>query len=112
MTTFRFGDIVRAPFPHVERAITVPRPGVVLANWPTPVGELLWVAMITNAAHADWPGDVAIENAAKRGLIIPSKVRTAKVATVVAIMAAKIGTLDRSSKAEVRRLILDVLEAY
>ena len=112
MTAFRFGDIVRAPFPHVERAVSVPRLGLVLASWPTPVGNLLWVAMITNAAHEGWRGDVVIEDAGERGLIIPSKVRTAKAATVVAIMAAKIGVLDRSSQAEVRRSILDALPIY
>ena len=58
------------------------RPAFVLTAEPIgPDASLIWTAMITNAARPDWPDDVFIDNWQALGLIIPSKVRTAKVAT-------------------------------
>ena len=61
--------------------------------------------MITNAARADWPGDVAIPDAPDRGLLIPSKVRTAKLSTVETKDAALIGQIDDATLKAVLRFI-------
>lgn len=58
------------------------------------IGNLLWVLMVTNAAREAWPGDVAIDDWQALGLLIPSKVRTAKVSTVEASRADGLGRLD------------------
>jgi hypothetical protein len=61
--------------------------------------------MITNAARAEWPGDVAIDKAEEIGLIIPSKVRTTKIAAVETASATLIARLD---EATLRRVLEQV----
>ena len=94
-TIFEPGDIVRVPFPHVERSVVVSRPALVIGVSPLgPDGLLTWTLMITNAARDPWPGDVLIPDPTTIGLIIPSKVRTAKIAAVETAAAKRIGVLD------------------
>jgi mRNA interferase MazF len=57
--------------------------------------------MITNAARPEWPGDVAIENAEALGLLIPSKVRTSKIASAETASAIRLGRLDDDMVARV-----------
>lgn len=100
---FEAGDIVRVPYPHVERPVVVPRPAVVLTSAAVgPNGLLIWTMMVTNAAREAWPGDVPIPDAEVLGLRIPSKVRTAKVYTVEAAVARPIGRLDEATWSRVR----------
>lgn len=97
---------MRAPFPHVERAIIVPRPALVLAVLPTDaIGDLLWVAMITNAQRPEWRGDVHIADAPDRGQIVPSKVRTAKIATIAADAVLTLGVADAETIKTVRSIV-------
>jgi mRNA interferase MazF len=106
-TIFEGGDIVRVPYPHVERPIVVPRPAIVLTRKPVgPRGLLIWTAMVTNAIRDDWPGDVAIPNAQALGLLIPSKVRTAKIYTSESAAASLIGRLDEETWVAVREKVL------
>ena len=106
LTSYSVGDLVRVPFPHVElRRLTV-RPALVIAiHDGAPVGPLLWVLMITNAIRAAWPGDIVIPDAPSRGLLIPCKVRSAKIATVMAADALKLGVIDQATLNEVKRTI-------
>jgi mRNA interferase MazF len=93
-TTFNAGDIVRVPYPHVERRVVVQRPAVVFSRHPVgPDGLLLWTVMITNAERERWPGDVLIPDWQNAGLIIPSKIRTAKVSSVQTAQAHYLGRL-------------------
>lgn len=81
----------------------VPRPAVVLTPKPLgPDGLLIWTAMITNATRPAWPGDIVIRDAEKLGLVIPSKVRTAKIAAVETAAAVRIGRLDAALWNEIR----------
>lgn len=94
MTRFEAGDIVRVPFPHVETNQRRYRPALVLTREPIGLeGLLIWLAMITNAKRKPWPGDVEILGHAAAGLPIPSVVRTAKIATLEAASADRIGRL-------------------
>ena len=64
MTRFETGDIVRAPYPHVERAVVVSRPALVVSSRPIGLADsLIWCLMITNARRAAWPGDIEIPDA-------------------------------------------------
>lgn len=102
MTVFRAGDLVRVPYPHVERPVMVPRPALVVSRDPLgPGGLLLWTIMITNAERPSWPGDIAIPGSLELGLIVPSKLRTAKIAAVQAVSASRIGRLPPSLLEEV-----------
>ena len=95
MTIFEPGDLVRVPFPHVERAVMVVRPALVLAvRDAETANQLLWALMVTNAERAAWHGDVVIDDWEALGLLIPSKVRTAKISTVEASRAGRLGHLD------------------
>ncbi len=94
MTRFEAGDVVRVLFPHVERNVRRSRPALVLTKAPVGLDDLLiWVAMITNARRKRWPGDILIEDHEAAGLPVPSVVRTAKIATLEATAASRIGRL-------------------
>ncbi len=54
---------------------------------------MLWVLMITSAVHRGWPGDIEIERPAEAGLPAASIVRTAKLATIDASAAERLGRL-------------------
>ncbi len=49
--------------------------------------------MITAAANPRWPEDVEIDDHARAGLPIASVVRTAKIATIEARAASKLGRI-------------------
>lgn len=102
MPSFKAWDIVRVPFPYIERPVRQHRPALVIAgddgDGPH---RLLWLAMITSAANRGWSGDVPISNLRRAGLPIASIVRPAKLATIEAGMAERLGTLPTEDKAEV-----------
>ena len=52
---------------------------------------LLWVVMITSAENRRWSGDVPVNNLAAAGLPAASVIRAAKIATIEASDAAKLG---------------------
>lgn len=88
----------------------VPRPAVVLT--PRPIGPdelLIWTAMITNAQRDHWPGDIPIPDSEALGLIIPSKVRTAKIGAVETQAATRIGRLPSPVWIEVQAAVLSYL---
>lgn len=110
MTHFERGDVVRVMFPHVERNVRRARPALVLTREPIgPGGLLIWAAMITNAARDRWPGDVLIADREAAGLPVESIVRTAKIATLEAGSATKIGQLGEEQVAEVGRMVANYL---
>jgi len=88
------GDVVWVPFPHVKDASLHPRPALIVATGLGPAGALCWALMITNAKRGNWPGDVLIADHAAVGLPIPSKIRSAKVATLESHTAHHLGRLS------------------
>jgi mRNA interferase MazF len=101
MPNFETWDIVKVPFPYVERPVRQYRPALVIAaRDPEDVHGLLWVAMITSAANRGSHSDVAISDLCEAGLPVPSVVRPAKLATIESRDAERLGTLpdaDRST---------------
>ena len=80
------------PFPHTDAETRQRRPALVIATTgPDEEPFLLWVLMITAAAHRRWSGDVEIPDPAAIGLLIPSVIRTAKIATVEIARADPLG---------------------
>lgn len=97
---------MRIPYPHVERAVVVVRPALVLTPRAIgPAGLLIWAAMITNGARTPWPGDLAIGDWEKIGLLIPSVVRTAKIVAAETTSATLIGKLKRTDLRQVREKV-------
>ena len=103
MPAFDVWDIVKVPFPYTDRPVRQRRPALVIAAFqPDAAHELLWLLMITSAAHRGWPGDIAISDPAIAGLPVPSIVRPAKLATIEARAADYLGTLPPSDRRAVR----------
>ena len=95
MASFRQGDVIKVPFPYTDRSTRQSRPALVVsAGGIEEAHGLLWVVMITSAANRGWPGDVPVTNLAAAGLPAPSVVRTAKIATIEASDAARLGKVS------------------
>jgi mRNA interferase MazF len=99
MATFEEWDIVRVPFPYTDRPVRQRRPALVVAAGEIEaVHGLLWLVMITSAENRGWPSDVSISDLRTAGLPAPSIVRSAKIATVDARDAQRLGTLPQADR--------------
>ena len=95
-------DLVKVPFPYTNRPVQQRRPALVVAVPVAPgAPELLWVLMVTSAANRGWPGDVAVSDLTTAGLPAASVVRSAKVATIEARDAKRIGHLPPEDRSQV-----------
>jgi mRNA interferase MazF len=65
--------------------------------------------MITSAKLYGWPGDVVISDLDGAGLPAPSIVRPAKIATIDAQDAARLGALPTSDREAVRHYLQERL---
>jgi mRNA interferase MazF len=112
MAIFDVWDIVKVPFPYTDRPVRQRRPALVVVAGEIEVAHvLLWLLMITSAANLGWPDDVGISDPDGAGLPAPSIVRPAKIATVDARDAQRLGTLsivDREAVAAGLRRIIGV----
>lgn len=106
MPRFERWDVVAVPFPYVERPIQQRRPALVVAAGLGVAEDLLWVLMITAAANPRWPDDVEIEDHARAGLPIASIARTAKIATLEARAATKLGRIQPQTAARVGAVLI------
>src|SRR5258708_18960019 len=92
MQTLAPWDIVKVPFPYTDRPVRQNRPALVIAADELQAAHgLLWRAMITNAAHRGWAGDVAVSDLGISGLPAPSILPPAENATNYARRAARVG---------------------
>ena len=97
MPSFRLGDVIKVRFPYTDRSTRQSRPALVVSTGGIEDAHgLLWVVMITSAANRGWPGDVPVSNPATTGLPVASVIRTAKIATIEAIDAARLGRVSPS----------------
>jgi mRNA interferase MazF len=111
MAIFDLWDIVKVPFPYTDRPVRQRRPALVVAGEIEVAHGLLWLLMITSAENRGWPDDVGISDLDGAGLPAPSIVRPAKIATVDARDAQRLGTLsivDREAVAAGLRRIIGV----
>ena len=92
MPTFDQGDVIKVPFPYTDRATRQSRPALVVSTARLEeLHGLLWVVMITSAENRGWPDDVPVVNLKMAGLPVPSLIRCAKIATIDASHASKLG---------------------
>jgi mRNA interferase MazF len=112
MQSFEVWDVVKVPFPYTDRPVRERRPALVLAAGAL-LSEhgLLWLAMITSAANRGWPGDVRISDLESAGLPITSIIRVAKIATIEARDAEKLGIVAQADRAGIARYLKHVLAA-
>lgn len=108
MPTFDVWDVVKVPFPYTDRPIRQRRPALVIAAGELQARHgLLWLAMITSAANRGWPGDVAVSDPREAGLPAASIVRPAKIATIEARDAERLGVLAVADRQAVASYLLD-----
>jgi mRNA interferase MazF len=103
VSRYRPWDVVVVPFPYSDQTQATVRPGVIVsAPRLHQKTRQYYVAMITNAKHAAWDGDVEVSNLKGAGLPVLSIVRPAKLATFdeSAIVRA-VGSLPTKDRAEV-----------
>lgn len=99
-------DLVKVPFPYTNRATAQRRPAVVVAVPSAPgAPDLLWVLMVTSAANRGWPGDVPLSDLRAAGLPAPSVIRCAKIATIEAGDAERIGFLPPGDRVRVEEAL-------
>ncbi len=99
-------DLVKVPFPYTNRPVQQRRPALVVAVPDAPgAPRLLWVLMVTSAANRGWPGDVVVSELAEAGLPAPSVVRSAKIATIEASDAERIGSLPMEDRLQVMAML-------
>ena len=112
MAGFETWDVIKVPFPYTDRPVRQRRPALVVA-----AGELershglLWVVMITSAENRSWPEDVGVSDLVTAGLPAPSVVRSAKIATIEARDAERIGALPRADRRKVARQLGKIITA-
>jgi mRNA interferase MazF len=103
-------DVVRVDFPFADRAATRRRPALVIAALAvTDTFSLLWVLMITSAAHEGWPRDVAISDLDAGGLSHACVVRVSKATSLDARLATRIGELTAPDRIKVAAGLRDLL---
>jgi len=110
MPTFEPGDLVKVPFPYTNRPTRQSRPALVVAggNGGDTLG-LLWVVMVTSAENRGWPGDIVLADLTGTGLPAPSLVRTAKIATIEARDATRLGKVEPTVRGQAMARIADRL---
>jgi len=97
MANFKQGDVIKVPFPYTDRAARQSRPALVVSTgFIEDTHGLLWVAMITSAENRGWSSDVTLSNLAATGLPARSVVRAAKIATIEAVDAIRLGRVSPS----------------
>ncbi len=96
---FNVWDVIKVPFPYVDRPIRQRRPALVIAASDVLTkNRLLWVAMITSAENRGWDGDVEIIDFATAGLPSASVVRAAKIVCIDARDAERMGVLPQGAE--------------
>jgi len=102
MPTFKQGDVIKVPFPYTDQPTRQSRPALVVSTGSIEdLHGLLWVVMITSAQNRGWRGDVQVANLKMAGLPVPSVIRSAKITTIEASVASKLG---RVSAAQIRQV--------
>jgi mRNA interferase MazF len=103
VSRYRPWDVVVVPFPYSDQTQATVRPGVIVsAPRLHQKTRQYYVAMVTNAKHTAWDGDVAVSNLKGAGLPAPSVVRPAKLATFdESTIVRAVGSLPTKDRAEV-----------
>ena len=71
---------------------------------------MLWVVMITSAENRGWPGDLPVTGLGAAGLPVASVIRTAKIATIEACDAARIGRISEALLGKVKTALSNALD--
>jgi len=104
MPAFKQGDVIKVPFPYTDRSTRQSRPALVVSTGELErLHGLLWVVMITSAGNRAWLEDVYVSDLKRAGLPFPSVIRPAKIATIEASDALKIGSVSPARLRQVKK---------
>ena len=112
--TFEAFDVVVVPFPFTDRTSTKRRPALVVSDarsFNNKVGQSV-LAMITSAAHSDWPLDVEINDLDAAGIPAASVVRMKLFTLDNQLVLRKAGTLGDSDQQCVSQAIRQLLGVH
>ena len=113
MTGFETWDVIKVPFPYTNRPVQQRRPALVVARHVAEgMPTLLWVLMITSAAHRRWADDVEVSDLIEAGLPAPSIVRPSKIATIETENAERAGRLPMADRKAVRDFLSAALPPW
>lgn len=104
------GEIVVVPFPYSDKLAEKRRPALVVSSATfNRKHALIWVAMITSADNKAWPSDIELP-LANTGLVAPSRIRIAKIATIdAARVIRKAGKIDQKTSKAVAKHLAEIL---
>jgi len=98
MAVFKQGDVVKVPFPYTDRSTRQSRPALVVSTGSLEDSHrLVWVVMITSTENRGWSGDFPVTDLSLAGLPAPSLIRAAKIATIDAADATKLGKVSAAT---------------
>jgi mRNA interferase MazF len=110
MASFKPWDVVKVPFPYTDRPVRQHRPALVVAAGTIEAAHgLLWVLMITSAKNRRRDDDIVVSDLDAAGLPAPSLVRCAKIATIEAQDAERIGILPQSDRTKLAAHLARIL---
>jgi mRNA interferase MazF len=108
--SYKHGDIVKVPFPFVDRRAVKHRPALVISSlsFGDKSGHSI-MAMITSAAHSNWPLDVSITDVDHAGLPTACIVRMKLFTLDHRLILERMGQLapvdQRAVNAKLKRLL-------
>lgn len=104
MPSYSPGDVVVVPFPFSDRAASKRRPALVCSTAAfNERSQHLVLAMITTAAHTQWPGDVRIRDLKPTLLPVSSIVRWKLFTLDVSLVLRRAGALSVRDRATCRK---------
>ncbi len=110
MATSKPWDVVKVPFPYTDRPVRQHRPALIVAAGTIEAAHgLLWVLMITSAQNRSWDDDIVVSDLETAGLPAPSMIRCAKIATIEARDAERIGVLAQAERKKVATHLARIL---
>lgn len=97
MTSYKFGDVVLVHFPQLGKPTRKQRPGIVVLD----IGDADLVIVPVTSKPRSQAGDLALAILPGTGLIRPSWVRLAKVATLLkSDLVRSLGQLSPADKSQ------------
>ena len=109
MTSFRPGDLVLVAFPYAGSTQAKRRPALVVLD----TGDADVVVARVTSQHHQTPNDVALADWQGAGLLVPSVMRTHKLATIEkALIHRRLGTLQEPDRRRVSAVIRQIYRSW
>lgn len=115
MMTYKSGDVILVQFPFSDLSKSKQRPALVLTTTSYSRNlSLITIAMITSQIdQVSIGGDLLLSDWKKAGLLHPSRLRLAKVATVeVELIKKRLGTLSSADQKKTSKTLKNIFKHW